>query len=236
MLQEVFGKMYLINLPERTDRLSIALQQCQRAGLTEVELFPALKFQDRAGFRNAGARGCFHSHLECLRCAESEKSNVLLLEDDLDLCSQFSCLQSFLTRVAQEESWDFLYFGHEGTGDVPRASGVLTSNLVALKEWNREILTTHFYGVNYRILRPLIDHLEALAVGPEGNCRSGPMDVDGAYNIFREDNPRVRCLITIPKLGWQRSSRSDISPRLFDQVKLLRPAIEILRHVRRGWR
>lgn len=228
--------MFLINLLERTDRLSVAREQLECAGLSGVEHFPAMKFSDRAGFHNAATRGCFHSHLECLRRAEIKGNNALLIEDDLDICASFSDLRPLFLQVLGQREWDFVYFGHEGTGDIPRAPGKITPGQVLFRSWTGSILTTHFYGVNHRIIGPLIEHLEGLACGPEGDCRCGPMSVDGAYTIFRENNPQVRCLIVAPKLGWQRPSRSDISPRSFDQIKLLQPAIAMLRHVRRRLR
>src|SRR5664280_337520 len=72
-LVEYFGGAYLINLPERKDRLNRVKKELARVGWeiggNGVQIFPAFKFSEREGFPNAGARGCFFSHLECMRRA-----------------------------------------------------------------------------------------------------------------------------------------------------------------------
>ena len=60
------------------------------------------------------------------------------------------------------------------------------------------------------------------------------MPVDGAYNEFRLRNPDVNTLIAAPKLGWQRPSRSDLTPQLIDRIGPLRPLVSLLRSVKHG--
>ena len=67
-LLDYFGAAYLINLPERKDRLKSATAEFARAGWRlgpdAVQLYAAQKFTDRAGFPgSASVRGCFHSHI-----------------------------------------------------------------------------------------------------------------------------------------------------------------------------
>jgi len=84
-------------------------------------------------------------------------------------------------------------------------------------------MTAHFYAVNGRILDRLLRFLEELQHRPLGHPDGGPMHLDGAYSTFRAQNPDVVTLIASPNLGWQRSSRSDISPKWFDNVPGLSP-------------
>ena len=58
------------------------------------------------------------------------------------------------------------------------------------------------------------------------------MPIDGAFNIFRLKNDDVRTFIASPKIGWQRSSRSDNHPKAFDSLKLLRPVLAVLRDLK----
>jgi len=135
--------------------------------------------------------------------------------------------------------WDFVFFGHEGTGGISRADRRTSENDFGFDVCKGEILTAHFYGINGRILPSLIAHLDRLITGPEGDREAGPMPLDGAFNIFRKNNGDVRTLIAHPKLGWQRPSRSDITPKAFDHFPLLRPAITMLRelkHLTSLWR
>jgi glycosyl transferase family 25 len=124
--------------------------------------------------------------------------------------------------------WDFLFFGHEQTGDIPRATRRTDS--VTFDMCNIQILTTHFYAVNSRIFSRLITHLERLAKGTPGDSEFGPMPIDGAFNTFRRHNKDVITYIANPKLGWQRPSRSDIAPGRLDNVSALCPLLGYARH------
>lgn len=230
-----FPAAYLINLPERTDRLKRASKELVgigwKVGTAGVQLFAARKFTDRAGFPNAGARGCFHSHMDCLQNAMSRgQPNVMLLEDDIAFAS---CLPKLTTPILSQLraiSWDFCYLGHEQTGDLPRANSKTSD--VKLRSYSGDILQSHWVMVNGRILCRLVAHLERVAAGTEGDQEYGPMPIDGAYNIFRRKNPDVRTVIAVPKLGWQFSSRSDIAPRHFDNWRWARPLTTSIRHLK----
>lgn len=239
-LPHPFEIAYLINLPERTDRLASAKKQFARVGWTmgtnDLQLFPALRFADAAGFPNAPTRGCFLSHLECLRRANAAgRQSILLIEDDIGLPRSLPRITEAIEFRRKLETWDFLYFGHYGTGEIASADKKTSGDQVEFRSWRGDILGTHFYAVGGRILSRLIAHLEATAAGPPGDPKCGPMPLDGAYNIFRDINPDVRCLIAIPKLGWQSSSRSDIWPSRFDRWSFLHPAGNVLRSVKRSW-
>ena len=236
-LSDHFGSVYLINLPERVDRLNSAKRQLASVGLVigpgGIQLLRALRFADRAGFPNAGSRGCFQSHLECLRRARSDGlQSVLILEDDIALSPSLPRLTSAAATRLGVSDWDFVYFGHYGTGDIPSARRDTGDSELRFTEYKGEIVSTHFYGVSGRILPRLIAHLNNLANGRMGDREAGPMPLDGAYNIFRRNNPDVRCLIVHPKLGWQTSSASDITPGLVDRLTFLRPVNTVLRDLK----
>ncbi len=236
-LLDYFGGAYLINLPERVDRLKSAKTQLARVGWDirtgGVEIFPALRFTDRAGFPSIGSRGCFHSHLLCLDRAHAEgRHSVLILEDDIALSPELPRLTSSIVSRLRALQWDFVYFGYYGTGDIPVARRSTSESELKLDLWVNEILTTHFYGVSDRILPRLIMHLRKLADGRPGDQEAGPMPVDGAYNIFRRNNPDVRCVVVCPKMGWQASSRSDITPHALDSWTILRPVNVVLRELK----
>ena len=59
------------------------------------------------------------------------------------------------------------------------------------------------------------------------------MHLDGAYQTFRERNPRLITLLASPSLGFQRSSRTDIHDlRWFDRTPLVSDAVEWVRGVK----
>lgn len=222
-LLEYFEGAYLINLPHRKDRLRLANRELAKIGWDggQVQLYRARSFDHRAGFPSIGARGCFHSHTECLKHAMAfSQRHALMIEDDISISSSIARLSASIIEQLQSSLWDFFYMGHELTGDVPRANAWTTT--VKLVAPQTDIQTTHFYVVNSRVFSRLIAHLDRIETGPEGDDTHGPMPIDGAYNIFRRENPDVKTLIANPKLGWQRPSRSDIAgTRFFDKMESL---------------
>jgi glycosyl transferase, family 25 len=223
--------IYLINLPERADRLRAAEKELSRIewhiGPAGVSLFSAAKFADAAGFPSSGVRGAFHSHSECLRAGLRESRDVMLLEDDITFAG---CFQKILPAIAMELeklSWDFCYLGHENTGNFERASS--RTKHISLVPYVGHIIGLHFCLVNRRILPRLVDHLDRVANGRRDDYDYRPMPVDGALNTFRRLNPDVSTFVADPKLGWQRPSRSDISPGMLDQSGYLSRLVNALR-------
>jgi len=226
-----FDVTYVINLKERTDRRAAVEKEFEKLGWTEFQFFPAIKFDDAGGFKSTGWRGCFSSHLECLREARRHNfKNVLIFEDDITLSSSVPRLTPGIIATLRNLDWDILYFGHENTGQIPRA----TRNTVsfALERCDIEFPTAHFYAVNQGIMPRLIAHFERLEKGTPGDNDFGPMPPDGALNTFRRHNKDVMTYIVNPKLGWQRPSRSDLSPSRLDGITVLRPFISIARNIK----
>jgi GR25 family glycosyltransferase involved in LPS biosynthesis len=234
-LLKYFDVAYLVNLPERTDRLKAATRELANVGWTlgagGVQLYPAQKLTERAGFPSPEIRGCFQSHLDCIRMAHLQgKKSLLMIEDDFALTSTIGALTPSIISQLEAKRWDFFYLGHEYTGPIPSANSQTTE--VKLVPFGAEIRTTHCYAINGRIFSRLLEHLERVAAGVEGDQEFGPMPIDGAFNIFRRINSDVQTLIAQPKICWQLSSRSDITPRSFDRIPWLRPFIRTLRNVK----
>ena len=218
LLRDYFERTYVINLPSRADRRREMSRELERMALPltpkKVELFAAIRPEQAGDWPNVGVLGCFLSHLAVLRQACSDRlANVLVLEDDLATTAQFRMNQHRVIEHLRDQDWDFVYFGHGEKVD---------GDPVTLRPFFGPLLTAHFYGVNGRILEPLIRYLEELMRRPAGHPEGGPMHVDGAYSWFRRQNPDVVTLIAHPSLGGQRSSRSDLTSAWFDNVPLLR--------------
>ena len=234
--------VYLINLPERKDRLSLAERELAQLGWQigsgGVTLFSATRFAEQGGFPSSSIRGAFHSHSECLKAGLREGTgDVLLLEDDIAFASCLPRLMPSLCSELANKIWDFCYLGHEDTGGIERANN--HTQLVQLLPFTGSIIGLHFCVVNRRILPRLIEHLDRVACGRPGDDDYGPMPIDGAFNTFRRLNTDLCTIIANPKLGWQRPSRSDITPRFFDGLEFLQPTIAALRNIKntmRRWR
>ncbi|PSB28079.1 glycosyltransferase family 25 protein [Stenomitos frigidus] len=226
-IKDYVDRIYAINLPSRRDRRQILLQEMESAGLpltpSKIEIFPAIRPDTAAGFPGIGVYGCFLSHLAILKQARAEGlANVLILEDDVSIDDRFVAVQRVLVEQLQQAAWDFVYFGHiEALADV--------SSQASLQPYSGRVLMTHFYAVNARIFDRLIAFLEAAEHRPAGHPDGGPMYIDGAYSFFRERNPDVVTLLASPSLGWQRSSRSDLTPGWVDRTPILTQFADLVR-------
>ena len=226
-LNQYFERIVVINLPQRLDRRREMEAQLQSINLT-AEFFPAIQPRDQGEWPSLGARGCFLSHYTVLKEALSIGSeNVLFLEDDLDFSPSLPSFEAELIRQISSQPWDFLYLGHL------EMQSVLDTGRLQLVPWSAGLRTTHFYAVNRSVLARLVAFLEQVMSRPDGHPLGGPQHIDGAYSMFRAQNPDVITLIANPVLGAQRSSRSDITAAWYDSVPGLVNVLNIARSVRR---
>jgi len=231
-LTDLFDRIAIINLPERTDRqrqVAAELRQLDLALTTPgVQLFPAIKPEDAADFPSRGARGAYLSHLEVLRQARRDGVQALLvMEDDLVIDKR---LQPALSRLAldlRQEEWSFLYLGHLGKGRL---------GPVRLEETRQPQQCLHCYAVHRRAFDPLIAYLELCLTRPAGHPAGGAMHVDGAVSMFRQFQPHHRTLLIQPSMGSQRPSRSDITHnRWYDRAPVIRQCLGLARSLKARW-
>jgi GR25 family glycosyltransferase involved in LPS biosynthesis len=205
-----FAGTYVINLAERGDRRQEMLQEFRRFNLlglpTNADFFIAVKPSSQGDFPSLGARGCFMSHLGVLKAAKAQNwESILLLEDDATFTKNLVQNQTRLLQELQTTPWDFVYFGHHVAAQ--------TNTNCLLQPHNEPIVQAHFLAIHSRIFDPLINFLEALLERSGGHPDGGPMHVDGAYSIFRQQNPEIKTLVATKPLGFQRASRSSIATR-----------------------
>jgi glycosyl transferase family 25 len=230
-LAELFDRIYVLNLPDRTDRRDEMLHELQLAAFPapgeKLRFFRATRFTEAGPFPSVGSRGCYMSHLAVLREALREGlSTVLILEDDLQFSPLVLRHDRLLAEKLHDLTWDMLYLGHVLPGRP-------TAEAVAFRPCDEPIVTAHFYAVHKRIIADLVAFLEQILERPPGGAEPGPMHVDGAFSTFRQMHPQVVTLVAEPSLGGQRPSRSDIAaPRWFDRTPLLREGAAAFRRLR----
>jgi len=223
-IKNFFERIYVVNLPERTDRRKTIALELEKAGLPltphKIEIFPAIRPDSAGDFPSIGARGCFLSHLAILKQAKRDcLSNILIVEDDLVISTLLKQQEESLIEQLQKTDWGFVYFGHSVKLEQ---KGTNTKLKVRLQPFSESFQTTHFYGVNGKVIDRLIHFLEEVQRRPAGHPEGGPMHVDGAYNHFRAQNPDVLTLLAFPNLGSQENSRSDITPSWLDRTPIVR--------------
>lgn len=235
----IFARIYLINLPERTDRLAESLAELEKAGLRRddprLHIFAAVRPNEAGSFPSIGARGCFLSHLAVIRLAcQAQLENVLILEDDIALQPGALRSQIALLHTLRHSEWDFAYLGHHHPlPTTHQPSGIPSNTPAKWQEFNGPLQCAHCYALHRRVLPALHDYLSACLLRRVGDPFGGPIHVDGALAMFRQRHPGCRTLIANPSLAGQRSSRSDIYPnRWFDRWPVVRSVVASLRQLR----
>jgi len=228
---DYFARCQIINLPYRKDRAAMMAKELEQADMPidgkQVMLFPGIRPTAAEPFPSIGAHGCFMSHLGVLRQAHADGlANVLVMEDDLALPTNFTEVAEVLVAQLADTNWDFVYFGHilelDSNDGNPR-----------LQAYQGKIMTAYFFAVNGKVLGRLLAFLDELLLRTPGHPDGSPMHVDGAYSTFRLQNPDVVTLVANPCLGWQRSSRSDIYPnQWFDRWPITRELAGLARHIK----
>lgn len=240
---DYFQQIYIINLPERKDRRDEMEKQLALIGLSlnhpKVQLFAAIRPNDVGEFESIGARGCFMSHLEVLRDARLKKlDRLLILEDDLNFSNDFLQRINDVLNQLEQSNWSIFYGGYniqltpENKSKTSDIALHATNGVIELPA-STGISLTHFVAFQSKAIGEMVSYLELLLSRKGGDPRGGPMHVDGAYSWFRNKNPTYKTVISIPELGYQRSSRTDIHTlRWYDQMPLIRSCIEYLRKLK----
>ena len=215
---------FVINLPDRSDRRSEMMRELKKVGWS-AEFFPAIKPADAGGFPSIGAHGCFLSHLQLLRLAMARQlSSVTILEDDLHFSNEFSERWTSAVATLAQQEWAIFYAGHI-LAEQPEGIVTLAPST--------PVQCTHFMLINGWALPALVAGLERILGRESGDPDGGPMHVDGAYSTLRFQNEDLRTLASFPSMGYQRSSRSDIYERWFDEIRIMRPLLSVARKIKR---
>ncbi len=229
-----FDKIYIINLSFRTDRKKEMLKQLLKIGLSfkskNVELFSAIRPDSKDGFTSIGAKGCFMSHLEILKKSSAAGFNrILILEDDLNFSKDFMNRIDNVIDYLKENSWSFYYGGYEIASKI---SNDINSEVVNVPS-DLSIGTTHFIAIQNPAIYQLVDGLNLLLSREAGDPLGGPMHVDGAYCWFRNKHPEMSTLISVPVLGYQRPSRTDIHElKWFDRYPIISTLVNLIRKLK----
>lgn len=215
-----FEKRLVINLPDRTDRRRDMERELRRANLT-AEFFPAIRPESAEPFHMLGVKGCYMSHLTVLKQAIGAAS-LLIMEDDLNFVHDLDRM-SVVHQLPS--NWAIFYGSYM---DLPHAGGPSTICPMPPK---MEVRGSHFYAVAGWAIPKVIEKLEIFMTRERDHPDGGPMPIDGALNIIRQQDTSMVAYVADPGLGYQRISRSDISGKWFDST-FLGPTIERVRRVR----
>ncbi|MCP9759254.1 glycosyltransferase family 25 protein [Aquitalea sp. S1-19] len=231
-LTDLVERIYVINLPERTDRRRQLGAELRRHGLNwcagQIICWPAQRPVDAQGFPTPGTRGCFLSHLAALEDASELNSGyVLVLEDDAALLPTLPAALEELALVLANERPELLYLGH------CRQEGVAHPLGPSFQPCLNAIEGAHAYLVDVQLLPALLAYLRDCLTRPPGHPDGGCLHYDAALTLFRRRTPNCKTWIATPALIEQRYSRSDIQPSWwYDRWPIFRTLVASLRKIK----
>ena len=193
MIWTFFNKILVINLPERTDRLSQFHEEMWKTGMTKVAHIPGIKEPN-------AVLGFNHAQHNALEAAEG---NTLILEDDV-VFKEWNHLPFALYELPLD--WDLCYLGANVVGTnlcsweppiqytqhLKRVTQAWTTHAVAYSQQGRDKILKDWDFKNGQIyddyLREHLDKLNAFIVSPMvADQRPGRSDIwnqDVAYGFF----------------------------------------------------
>ena len=231
---EFFDQIYIINLIDRKDRRHDMELQLRKIGIrlpnNRVMFFPAVRPDEAAGFPSIGTRGCFLSHLGVLNDAIKRGfKRILVCEDDLNFVRDFNHRIDRVFNALAEVPWALFYGGYRTANIGDRSD----SPCIVSVPPTQAIETAHFVAFQGASIVSASLYLTAMLDRAPGDPSGGPMHVDGAYTWFRKENPEFETFIATPELGYQRSSRSDISELgWYDKLPLISTIVQYGRMVK----
>lgn len=189
--QTLFPLQTVINLDKRTDRLEICKnQEFPKLGINPIRK-PGVLVHNSGNSYSNGVIGCALSHYEILQAALCLDTNVFIFEDDISFIGD-DIIENLEMSCQQLENldWDMFYI----SGNILKPCYQVSSHLAKLTHCQ----STCGYGVNRLFVESLLKYIDL------NNIK--PIDVFYADDVIPNNN----CFISIPMLGIQRDSFSDI--------------------------
>jgi glycosyl transferase, family 25 len=219
-LLKFFKQIYVINLIERPDRKQEITNQLLSIGLdidklSNIHFLQASIPESSDEFESNGAKGCFLSHLTVLKMAkETHLERVLVLEDDVNFANNLNNIIGDVLQKLSSIEWDIFY------GDCKdHAELFANKNQLVKAEPSQTITRAHFIAFQGNTISHLIAFLESILTKKAGDPTGGPMHVDGAFSFYRNLHPECKTYVSNVSLGYQRSSKSNITPSFRHAVK-----------------
>lgn len=205
MLNNFVDKVFVINLPHRTDRIKQFDFYAKKHNF-DYEVFPAFDgkklisqdfeydgikvgnpYMNESYFK--GNVGCLISHLNLIKYCESMGfESIMVFEDDCGFVDDFNNrLDNLMTKV--DDDWKMLYFG----GSLFEVDDEFDSYISVSK-----VLTTHSYMVKRDVFKSIIENfLEKIFTS----------EVDVCYSDLHK---KIKTYLAMPFLTFQSEGYSDI--------------------------
>ena len=166
VINKYVDKIFVINLPHRTDRAKLIDEQLKKYNITNYEWFNAIytnyanidAYMKQYNYRFYGGSyrcfpgtlGCLLSHVEVLKIARNRGYNrILILEDDAVFQDDFEEKMISVIKDTMNVDYDMLYLG----ANYMAPSIPVTNNLRKVQV----AYTTHAYIIPKKLFNEVID-------------------------------------------------------------------------------
>ena len=188
---ELFPLITYINLDSRQDRNLLAKKEFKKIGIEPLRISGTVVNVPNNKMAS-GVLGCTLSHIRCLEMALEKKQNIFIFEDDIKFVpsNETKTILDECCEELNEIDWDMFYI----------AANVLKPIYQETKHLGRltHAQSTVAYGANYKFIEKLLSYIPRNQIIP--------IDLVYTNSVVLHHN----CFISIPMLGVQRDSFSDI--------------------------
>lgn len=195
LINSYFDKIYCINLDRRPDRWQDCQYEFEKHDII-VERFSAVdgKALGQISSLLPGQIGCLISQLNIIKKAkELGLSSVMILEDDVEFCENFSIKFNECMNL-MPENWNMIFLG---------ANHIQRPNKINEKIYKLNYsYSAHCYAINNNMFDLLINNLSSL---------NHPLDV-----IYANMQSSINAYVVNPHLVWQKPGYSDICEQYVD--------------------
>jgi GR25 family glycosyltransferase involved in LPS biosynthesis len=223
----LFDKIYVINLPERTDRLAQVTDEMNKYGIP-FEVFPAIKHPE-------GELGIYLTLYALIeKCFYGEIGDVLIFEDDVKFLSdpnKYFEDEEDLESIIGANSYSIFYLGcntHEPLEktkrqDVCKVKNAFGCHAMAISRRGMyDLLQIFNEKVSFGLKETVWEYKLIKTIEYQN-----PID----YIIANEIQPLGDCYCTYPMLATQRNSYSDILGKEVDNSYIEERFIENTKHL-----
>ena len=203
-----FGKIYLINLTSRTDRLTRTLREFNKVGLKGYSRFSAINAGTMGithlRLNNPGLVGCFLSHYFILQEAIlNNYKHILIFEDDVTFVNGFNEILAYSLKQLPSD-WQLVYLGYTEREGINTYKKRLSENITLPNDpWGTQAYMVQNDGISilFEHMKEIKDHL----------------DIQMSRHII----PQMAAYEIFPSLCPQSGMKSDIvaEPAQFDFKK-----------------
>jgi len=203
MWTNYFNRIFLINLPERRDRLEKSETELKKWNIP-YQVIPAIKDED-------GAKGLFRTMLDLFNsCMHFDR--ILVFEDDVKLlCDPSGYMPNVITQI-DSRRWDLLYLGVNTHKPFPP---FVDNNLLSITEGR----STHAVAYSNRGILKVLKKAQ--------HNRNLPFDMLLESLIQPEGNSYC----TYPLIATQQADYSDIEKKDVNPVYIYQRYYDNLKHL-----